>query len=82
MESNFLKCSSIQMVQLIVLKFGMYVIGHRSIHCVEFGEFGINSFFIGGQKIILKHYSLWNQILRSMLVRVNLLMCFVSKSDT
>ena len=55
MESNSLKCSSIDMVHSIDLKFGMYIIGHRPTHCVEFGEFRINSFFTGAQKRILIH---------------------------
>ena len=50
MESNSLKCSSIQMVHSIELKLGMYIIGHRPTHCVEFGEFRTNSFFTGVQK--------------------------------
>ena len=53
------------MVHSIELKYGMYVIGHRPRYCVEFG---INSFFTGAQKRILIHYSLWSQIVRSMLV--------------
>ena len=58
MESNNLKCPSIQMVHSIELEFGMYFIGHRPIYCVEFGEFRKNSFFIGAQKRIVIHYSL------------------------
>ena len=52
MEANSLKCSSIQIVQSIELKFGMYIIGHCSTYCVNFGEFRINSFcfFTGVQK--------------------------------
>ena len=38
MESNSLKCSSIQMIHPIELKFGMYIIGHRSNSCIDFGE--------------------------------------------
>ena len=47
MESNSLKCSSIQMVHSIEFKFGIYIIGHRPTYCVEFGEISINSSFIG-----------------------------------
>ena len=68
MESNSLKYSSIQMVRSIELKFSMYIIRHCPTHCVEFGEFRINSFFTGTQKRILMHYSLRSQIIRSMLV--------------
>ena len=50
MESNTLKCSSIQMIHSIDLKFGMYSIGHRLIYCVDFGEFMINSFFYKSTK--------------------------------
>ena len=50
MESNSLKCSSIQTVHSIELKFGMHIIVHRLIYCVDFGEFSINSFFTGVQK--------------------------------
>ena len=37
-ESNSLKCSSIQMIHSIDLKFGMYIIGHRSTNYIDFGE--------------------------------------------
>ena len=67
-QSNSLNCSSVQMVHSIELKLGMCIIGHRLIYCVEFGEFRINSFSTGALKRILKHYSLWSQIIRSMLV--------------
>ena len=60
MESNYLKCSYIQKVHSIELKFAMYIIGHRPRYCVEFGEFMINSFFTGVQKRILIHYSVWS----------------------
>ena len=56
------------MVHSIELKFDMYIIGHRPTYCVEFGEFTINNFFTGAQKRIFMHYSLWSQIIRSMLV--------------
>ena len=49
MESNSLKCSSIQMVHSIKLKFGMYIIDHHPTYCVDFGELGIN-IFCKGQK--------------------------------
>ena len=68
MESNPLKCSSIQMVHSTELKFGTCIIGHHLIYCVEFGEFRIYSFFTGAQKRILIHYSLWSQTIRNMLV--------------
>ena len=45
MDSNSLKCSNIQIEHSIELKFGMYILGHRSTNCVEFGEFRLNSFF-------------------------------------
>ena len=51
MELNFLKCSNIQTVYSIELKIGMYIVGHRPIYCIDFGEFRINSFFTGVQKI-------------------------------
>ena len=50
MESNSFKCSSVQMVHSIKLKFGMYIVGHRPTYCVEFGEFRINSFFYRSTK--------------------------------
>ena len=61
---NSLKCSSIQMVHSIELKFGMDIIGHRLTYCVEFGELRINNFFTGAQKRILIHFSLWSQIFK------------------
>ena len=60
MEPNSLKCSSIQTVHSIELKFGMHIIVHRLIHCVDFGEFRMNSFFTGVQKRILVFYGLWS----------------------
>ena len=48
--SNYLKCSSIQTIRSIKLKSGMYVIGHRPTHCIDSGEFRINSFITGVQK--------------------------------
>ena len=68
METNSLKCSSIQTVHWIDLKFGMHIKVHRPIYCLKFDELGINSFFTGLQQRILKHYSLWSQFIRSMLV--------------
>ena len=50
MESISSKGSSIQMVHLIELKFGMYVIGYRPTFCVDFGKFSINNSFAGVQK--------------------------------
>ena len=58
------------MVHSIELKFGMYIIGHRPIYCGDFDEFRINSSFTGVQKRILIHYSIWSQIIRSMLVYI------------
>ena len=78
MKSNSLKCSSILTVFSIELKFGMYIIGHLSTYCVEFDEFRVNCFFTGSQKIILIHYSLWSQIVRSMLVSKR---CFRLRSN-
>ena len=49
-ESNSLKCSSIQTVHSIELRFGMHIIGHRPTYCVNFGKFRINSFFAGIQE--------------------------------
>ena len=46
------------MVHSIEFKFGMYVIGHRPIYCMEFGEFRINSTFRGVQERILIHNGL------------------------
>ena len=63
MEQNSLKCSSIQTIHPIELKFGMHIIVHRLVYCIDFGEFSINRFFTGVQKIILIHYDLWSQIL-------------------
>ena len=37
MRSNSLKCSSIQMMHSIYLKFGMFIIGH---HCTNYNNFG------------------------------------------
>ena len=68
MELIALKYSSVQMVHSIVVKFGMYIISHRSTNCIEFGELRINIFFTGTQKRILMHYSLWSQIIRNMLM--------------
>ena len=44
MELISLKCSSIQMVQSVELRFGMYIIRYCSTYCVDFDEFRINSF--------------------------------------
>ena len=55
MESNSLKCPSIQMVRSIELKFRMYIIGHRPSYCVNFGEFRIISSFTSAQKRIFMH---------------------------
>ena len=68
MESNSLKCSSIQTVLYIDLKFGMQIIGHLPTNCVNFGELRNNSLFTGAQKMILIHFSLWSQIIRSKLL--------------
>ena len=50
MEANYLKCSSIQTVQSIELKFCICIIGHHYTYCVDFGEFDSNSFYAGVQK--------------------------------
>ena len=50
MKSKSLKCSSIQMIHSIDLKFGMHIIGHRSTYCVDFSEFRINNFFYRSTK--------------------------------
>ena len=44
MELISLMYSSIQIIRLIDLKFGMYVIGYRSTNCIDFGELRITSF--------------------------------------
>ena len=57
MESNYYKGAN-----SIYLKLGTHIIGHRSIHCIDFGEFRFNSFiFYRGTKKFLIHYSLWSQ---------------------
>ena len=56
MESNSSKCSSIQMMHSIQLKFDTYIIGYRLTYCVKSDEFKINIFFTGVQKRILIHY--------------------------
>ena len=38
MESISLKCSSIQMIDSIDLKFGSYIKGHRFTNYIDFGE--------------------------------------------
>ena len=63
MESNSLKCSSIQIVHSIELKFGMYITGHRRTNPINFGEYPMNRFFTGVKKKILMYYGLWSQIL-------------------
>ena len=68
MESSSLKCSSIQMVHSIEIKFGMYIINHRPTYCIEFGEFRIDSIFTEEEKMVLIHYSRFSQIVRRMLV--------------
>ena len=62
----------------IELKFSIYIIGHRFTYSISFGEFRINNIFTGVQKRILIHYSLWSQIIRSMLVYVQ---CFLLRSN-
>ena len=47
---KLLKCSSIQTVHSIKLKFGMCIIGHHLTYCIDFGEFRINSLFTGVRK--------------------------------
>ena len=62
-EANSLKCSSIQTVHSIksILKFGMYITGHRRTNPIDFGKYPMNSFFTGAQKRILIHYGLWSK---------------------
>ena len=50
MESNSLKCSSIQMVHSIELKFGMYITSYRRTNPIDFGEYQMNSFFYSSTK--------------------------------
>ena len=45
MESNSLKCSSIQTVHSVELKIGLYILRHRPRYCIDFGEFRNNRFF-------------------------------------
>ena len=78
MESNSLKCTSIQMVHSIELKFGMYIIGHNPTYCIDFGECNNNSFIAGVQILTLKHYNLKSQIIKSILVSK---WCFRLSSD-
>ena len=66
-ETNSLRCSSIQMAHSVELKFDMYTIGHCPTYCVDFEEFRINNSFSRNGKNII-YYSLWSQIIRSMLV--------------
>ena len=78
---DFVKESDLMVIKAQIvrlLKFGMYIIGHCPTYCVEFGEFRINSCFTGAQKRILIHYSLWSQIVRSMLVSKR---CFRLRSN-
>ena len=56
------------MADSIEFKFDIYVIGHRPTHCIDFVDFRIDRFFTGLQKIILIHYIVWSQIIRSILV--------------
>ena len=37
----------------IEFKFGMYITGHRRTNPVDFGEFRLNSVFIGVEKLFL-----------------------------
>ena len=67
MEPNSSKCSNIQTVHLIELKFGTYIIGHRPTHCVDFCKFRINGFSYRSTKTILLQYSLWSQIIKNKL---------------
>ena len=60
------------------LKTYRIYVNHRPTYCVEYGEFSINSFFTGAQKRVLMHYSLWSQIVRSMLVSER---CFRLRSN-
>ena len=63
MEPNSLKCSNMQTVNSIELKFGRYITGHRWANSIDFGEYRINSFLTGVQKRTLIHYGQWSQIL-------------------
>ena len=44
MVSNSLKCSTIQTMHSIELKFGMHIIGHHRTKATDFGEFLMHSF--------------------------------------
>ena len=50
MESNSLKYSSILMVYLIELKFGIYIIGHHQMNPLDFGECRIYTILYRGIK--------------------------------
>ena len=53
MESNSLKCSWIQTVHLIELKFGMHITSYRRINPIDFGEYRMNSFLKKYKKVFL-----------------------------
>ena len=63
MEPNSLKCSNMQTVNSIELKFGMYITDPGRANSIDFGEYRMNSFFTGVQKRVLIHYGQWSQIL-------------------
>ena len=68
MESNFLKCPSIQTVHSMELKFGMRISGHCRTKLIAFDECRVCSIFYMSTKKILIHYGPWNQILKIVLV--------------
>ena len=56
------------MVHSIELKFGTWVTGHRSTYCIGFFNLKIIVFYRSTKKNILIHYSLWSQIIISILM--------------
>ena len=56
------------MAHMIECKFGMHTTGYCQINPINFDDYGIYSLFTRVQKKILIHYSLWIQIIISMLV--------------
>ena len=51
------------------IKMVTCIMGHLSTYCIDFDKFSMLIVFLTGiQKRYLVHYSLWNRVLRSMLV--------------
>ena len=49
MESNSLKCSTIQTMHSIELKLGMYMPNYSPTYLIYFGDFRTNSLFCRGK---------------------------------